>query len=52
MTNQDKTYTSKNKSFIIQQPLTWGSIRDCLKEKFDIDEVDGKVIVEEKEDEK
>lgn len=50
---QDKTYTSKTKQFIIQQPLTWGVLRDCLKKEFDVTETEnGRIIIEKKEDEK
>ena len=53
MTTPDKTYIGKNRELIIKQPLTLGNVLNYLRERFDIDETkSGRVIIEEKEDEK
>lgn len=47
--NKDKSYISKDKTFVLQQPISWGNVVDILSEKYKIEETEEKIILELKE---
>ena len=51
--NQDKNYTNHKVEFVMQHPIIWEKIKDCLSEKFIIRETEDKeqVNLEMKENE-
>lgn len=50
MKTEDKTYIGKEREFIIEHPnVTWGMVLHAIREKFKVEEYDGKLFITKKE---